>query len=228
MQTIELRAEPRTLTGKKAKLLRHQNIVPGVIYGRHIEPIAIQFEYRELLTALNRAGTSAALQLSLEGAEEPYLAIFRDVQHNPIRRDVTHVDLQALSLTETVRVPVNVVLTGSAPATEEAGGVVMQLLTELEIEALPTALIPVIEVDISGLEEIGDLITVGDLTVPEGVEILNAATETIVQITFMAEEDLEPEEPMALEGELVGEPLEELGEGELEEGAEEATEEDEA
>lgn len=227
MEAIQLHAEPRTLTGKKAKLLRHQNIIPGVIYGRHIEPIAIQFEYRELLTALNRAGTSAAVEVELTGAEEPYLAIFRDVQHNPIRRDVTHVDLQALSLTETVRVPVNVVLVGNAPASEEAGGVVMQLLTELEIEALPTALIPVIEVDISGLEEIGDSISVADIEVPEGVDIRNRPTDTIVQITFMAEEDLEPEEPVGIEGELglLGEPLEELGEGE--EGEAEVTEEEE-
>jgi large subunit ribosomal protein L25 len=223
MEAIELRAEPRTLTGKKAKLLRRQSIVPGVIYGRHIEPIAVQFEYRELLKALNRAGTSAAVQVALTGAKEPYLAIFRDVQHNPIRRDVTHVDLQALSLTETVRVPVNVVLVGSAPAAEEAGGVVMQLLTELEIEALPTALIPVFEVDISSLTEIGDTITVGDIPVPEGIEILTQKTATIVQITFMAEEDLEPVEPMAMEGELglLGEPLEELG------GSEEGVGEDE-
>lgn len=228
MEAIELNAEPRTLTGKQAKLLRRQNIIPGVIYGRHIEPIAVQFESRELLKALNRAGTSAAVQVALEGADEPYLAIFRDIQHNPIRRDVTHVDLQALSLTETVRVPVNVVLVGNAPAAEEAGGVVMQLLTELEIEALPTALIPVIEVDISSLEEIGDSISVGDIAIPEGVEILNSDTATIVQITFMAEEDLEPEEPAVLEGELglLGEPLEELGEEleeeEFEEGEEEA------
>ncbi|MBN1248762.1 MAG: 50S ribosomal protein L25 [Anaerolineae bacterium] len=223
MEAIELHAEPRTLTGKKAKLLRRESIVPGVIYGRHIEPIAVQFEYRELLKALHRAGTSAAVQVALKGAEEPYLAIFRDVQHNPIRRDVTHVDLQALSLTETVRVSVNVVLVGTAPATEEAGGVVMQLLTELEIEALPTALIPVIEVDISGLAEVGDSIAVGDIPVPEGVEILNQNTETIVQITFMAEEELEAE---VLEPELgvLGQPLEELGEAEEQEFDEEEEE----
>ncbi len=207
MEAIELHAERRTLVGKKVKLLRHENIVPGIIYGRHIEPIAIQLDNRELNRVLGQAGTSAAVQVHLKGAEEPYLAIFRDVQHNPIRRNIRHVDLQALSLTETVRVAVNVVTVGLAPATEEEGGVLMQLLTELNIEALPMALIPSIEVDVSGLTEIGDTIAVDDITVPDGVSILNAPDETIVQVTFMAEEDLEEEviEPLATDVEVLGE-----------------------
>jgi large subunit ribosomal protein L25 len=202
MKAIELRAQPRTLIGKKVKLLRHQDIVPGVVYGRHIDPVAVQFDVKDLMSALHRAGTSAAVQLELEGVDEPYLAIFRDVQHHPIRRDVSHVDLQALSLDETVRVPVNVVVVGVAPATTEGEGVLMQLLTELEIEALPTALIASIEIDVSGMAEVGDTITVGDVIVPEGVTIVTPATETVVQITYMAEEELEEEEVVPLEGEL--------------------------
>ena len=202
MKAIELRAEPRTLIGKKVKLLRQQEIVPGVVYGRHIDPVAVQFSSKELMSALNRAGTSALVQLEVEGSKEPYLTIFRDVQHHPIRRDVSHVDLQALSLDETVRVPVNVVVVGTAPATVEGEGVLMQLLTELEIEALPTALIAAIEIDVSGLDEVGDTITVADIPVPEGVTILNPPSETIVQITWMVEEVLEEKEELPLEGEL--------------------------
>jgi len=216
MKAIELRAQPRTLIGKKVKHLRQQDAVPGVVYGRHIDPLAVQFDARELLVALNRAGTSAAVQLQVEGTHEPYLAIFRDVQHHPIRRDVSHVDLQALSLDETVQVPVNVVLVGESPVIVEGEGVLMHLLNEVTIEALPTALIAVIEVDISGLTEVGQTITVGDLVVPDGVEILTSPEDTVVQITYMAEEeDLEPvEELFPLEGELIemGEGAEEMGE----------------
>ncbi len=202
MKAIELRAQPRTLIGKKVKLLRHQEVVPGVVYGRHIEPVAVQFNARELMSALHQAGTSAAVQLELEGIDEPYLAIFRDIQHHPIRREVSHVDLQALSLDETVRVPVNVVVVGTAPATVEGDGVLMQLLTELEIEALPTALIAVIEIDVSGMLEVGDTITVGDIAIPEGVTILTPANETIVQISYQVEEALEVAEEVPLEGAL--------------------------
>lgn len=223
MEAIELRAEQRTVTGKKVKHLRSNNIVPGIIYGRRIDPLAVQFDYRELNYALNMAGTSTAIQLQVEGNDEPYLAIFRDIQHHPIRREIRHVDLQALSLDETVQVPVTVLITGIAPATEEAGGVLVQLLNELNIEALPMALIPAIEVDVSGMTEIGDSITVADIAPPEGVTILNALDETIVQVSFMAEETFEEElELEPLEGELglLGEAgeLGELGEeGEMEE-----------
>ena len=191
MKSIELRAQPRTLIGKQVKLLRHQSIVPGVVYGHNIDPVAVQFDTKELTQALRRAGTSATVQLSVEGTENPYLVIFRDVQHHAIRQDVTHVDLQALSLTETVRVPVSVVLVGEAPAVEEQGGVLMHSLLELEIEALPLDLVPVIEVDISGLTKIGDQITVADLNIPDTITVHNAPDATIVQVTYQAEEQAE-------------------------------------
>jgi len=208
MEAIQLNAEPRTVTGKQVKLLRHQEIIPGVIYGRHMEsPIAVQFDQRELLAALHQAGSSATVLVQVKGEDEPYLVIFRDVQHHPIRREVRHVDLQALSLTETVRVPVSISLVGEAPAVEEASGVLVQLMTELDIEALPNALVSTIEIDLSGLAEIGDSITVRDVAAPEGVTILNDLDETIVHITYMAEEEVEEEEEAVLEAEL--EPLEE-------------------
>lgn len=208
MEAIELHAEPRLLTGKQVKLLRHQNIIPGVIYGRHIDPIAVQFDQRKLTKALKQAGSSAAVQVTVGENNEPYLTIFRDVQHHPIRREISHVDLQALSLTETVRVSVNVVIVGEAPAATQDAGVLIQLLTELHIEALPTALIASIEVDVSSLDEIGATITVGDITPPEGVTILNSADETIVQVTYMAEETLEEEAEVVETGfGLLGEPM---------------------
>jgi len=219
MDAVQLHAEPRTLTGKKVKLLRQKGIVPGIVYGRHMEPIAVQFGLRELTAALQRAGTSATVQVDVTGDDESYLTIFRDVQHHVIKRHVVHVDLQALSLTETVRVPVNVVVVGVSPAVESEGAVVMQLLQEVEIEALPTDLIPMIEVDISGLTEIGMSISVADLQVPDGVAVLSAPDVGIVQVTYMAiEEEEEEEEEIGL-----GEAL--LIEGEEgEEGVEETEE----
>ena len=237
MESIELHAEPRSVTGKKVKRLRREHVTPGIIYGHHIDPMAVKFSSRHVEQVLGRAGTSTTVQVHIEGEDEPYLAIFRDVQHHPIRRDVIHVDMQALSLEELVRVPVPVITVGEAPAATEAGGVLIQPLNELEIEALPMALIPSIQLDVTGLTEIGDSITVGDIEVPEGVTILNRPDETIVQVTFMEEEKLEEPQPELelLEGEaavpLVGEEGEEVElvgeEGEAEAG-EEAEEEEEA
>ncbi|MCD6285587.1 MAG: 50S ribosomal protein L25 [Anaerolineae bacterium] len=216
MEATQLHAEPRTVTGKKVKLLRQKDIVPGIIYGRQMDNVVVQFDKRELTTALGRVGTSATMQVEVSGSSEPYLVIFRDIQHDVILRDVVHVDLQVLSLTETVRVPVNIVLVGVAPAVEAEAGIVVQVLQEVEIEALPMDLIPQIEVDISGLTEIGNSINVGDLETPEGVTILSNPDVTIVQVTYEAIEEVEEEE---VEEDLLGEPLEEG-----EEGAEETEE----
>ena len=147
MPNIELKATPRTVVGKKVKTLRNAGLTPGVIYGRHMDsPVAVSFNTRDLEHVMHEAGTSTTIQVFVDGTADPYLAIIRDAQFNAIKRNVIHLDLQALSLTETVRVPVSVVLVGIAPGIE-LGGILLQLANELEIEALPNALIPQIEVD---------------------------------------------------------------------------------
>jgi len=220
METLELRATPREIVGgNRVKALRREDIVPGIIYGHGIDPIAVQFDSREVEKAISEAGTSSTIQIYVEGVPDPYLAIFRDVQYHVIKRNVIHLDLQALSLKETVRVPVTVVLTGESPDIEEAGGVLLQILNELEIEALPTALVPSIEIDVSELTEIGQSITVGDIAPPPGVTILNAPHEIIAQVIYTEEEEEEVE---------VMEPgeVEVIGRGVAEEETEEAAEQD--
>jgi len=192
MEALELRATPREIIGgTQVKALRREDIVPGVIYGHGIDPIAVQFDSREIERAVSQAGTSSTVQVYVEGIPDPYLAIFRDVQYHIIKRNVIHLDLQALNLKETVRVPVSVVLTGESPAVKDFGGILLQVLNELEIEALPTALVPSIEVDISVLAEIGQSITVGDIVPPPGVKILNAPHEFVAQIIYAEEEEKE-------------------------------------
>ncbi|HQE92123.1 MAG TPA: 50S ribosomal protein L25 [Anaerolineae bacterium] len=193
MEVLELRATPRTVVGKKVKTLRRKDIVPGVIYGHTFEAIPVQFNSREVEKAISKAGTSSTVQVYVEGTPEPYLAIFRDVQHHTTKRNVIHLDLQALNLKETVRVPVSVVLTGKSPAVETFGGILLQVMNELEIEALPTDLVHAIHVDISAITAIGQSITVGDITPPPGVTIRNMPNEVVVQVTY-AEAEEEKEE----------------------------------
>lgn len=194
METLALRATPREIVGgKQVKALRREDVVPGIIYGHGIEPIAVQFNSREVEKAVSQAGTSSTVQVYVEGTRDPYLAIFRDVQYHTLKRNVIHLDLQALNLKETVRVPVSVVLTGESPAVKDFGGILLHVLNELEIEALPTALVPSIEVDVSVLVEIGQSITVGDIVPPAGVKILNAPHEFVAQVIYAEEEKEEVE-----------------------------------
>ncbi|NBD34615.1 MAG: 50S ribosomal protein L25 [Chloroflexi bacterium] len=229
MEGLELKATPRDVTGKKVKQLRREGIVPGIIYGHDIDPISVQFDSLEIERTINRAGSSTTVQVRVEGEKGEHLTIFRDVQYDPIKRNVIHLDLQALRADETVRVPLTVTMVGTSPMEEDPDAIVLQILNELEIEALPRALIPYIEVDISTLTEIGQSITVADLEPPEGVTILNEPHESIVQVSYAEEEVLEeePEVPEFLgEVEVIGEAPEE-GE-EMPEGEEAPEEEEEA
>lgn len=190
METLQLQATPRMVVGKQVKGLRRQGITPGVIYGHGIEPIAIQFNSHDLERSISKTGTSTTVQVHVEGITEPYLAIFRDVQYHSTKRNVVHIDLQALNIRETVRVPVSVVLVGEAPVIE-LDGMVLQVMTELEIEALPMDLVPSIEIDISVLTEIGASVQVRDIIPPKGVTILNSPSDTLVQMARMEAEEEE-------------------------------------
>lgn len=193
MDTLELHATPRTVTGKQVSALRREGITPGVIYGHGIDPISVQFNAHDLERSISKGGTSSTVQVHVEGVAEPYLAIFRDVQYHPIQHSVMHIDLQALNIKEKVRMPIPVTLVGTAPVVEE-GGVLLQLLNEVEIEALPMDLVSSIEVDVSVLTEIGTSILVSDIVPPKGIAILTSQDDLIAQTVRMEEEEEEEEE----------------------------------
>lgn len=191
MERIQLSATPRTVIGKKVKNLRLENLTPGVIYGHTIEPLSVQFAARELDAALLRAGSSTLLNIEVAGIPQPYTVIVRDVQRHTLKRYVTHVDMQALSMTETVRVPVSLVLVGESPAVRDLNGMLLQVINEVEIECLPSALVPSIEIDVTGMAELGASLTVGDLVVPQGIKILTSADEVVAQVSMPEEEEEE-------------------------------------
>jgi len=191
MERIQLSATPRTVVGKQVKQLREKALTPGVIYGHGFEPVPVQFGTRELEAALLRAGSSTLLNIEVAGIAQPYTVIVRDVQRHTLKRFVTHVDMQALSMTETVRVPVSLVLVGESPAVRDLHGMLLQVINEVEIECLPSALVPSIEIDVSGMVELGSALTVGDLVIPQGIKILTPADEVVAQVSMPEEEEEE-------------------------------------
>lgn len=168
MEEIVFEANRREVIGKKVKTLRRDGLLPAVVYGHNIEPISISLDYRDASKTLDSISPSALIVLEIDG--EKHYTLVRDKQRNPVRRSIIHVDFQAVSLTETVRADVNINLIGEAPAIETYLGVLVPSLEQLSIECLATNLPDKVEVDISGLTEIGDSILVRDVTAPEGDE----------------------------------------------------------
>ena len=231
MDKIALQAQKRDVTGKKVKALRREGKLPAVIYGKAIEATPILLDYHEARQTLSEIGANTLISIDLDGEE--HLALVREKQREVIRRNLLHVDFQAVSLEEEISTTVPVSVDGEAPAVSEFNALQVIELDELEVEAKAKDLPDMISVDVSELTEIGDNILVSDLQISDNVRIINDPDDIVVVIAAPTtlEIEIEEEEEVELFEELEEpELLEELSEEELakleEEGEEEGEEED--
>ena len=199
MEDIVLKASRRVVVGKQVNTLRRSGQLPAVLYGRHVDTMAIVLDMKEASRVLEKLSSSALIVIELDG--QRHLALVRERQRNPILGSLRHVDFQALSLTEKVRANVSIHLIGESPAVETYFGILVTSMEQLEVESLPRALPERIDVDVSGLAEIGDAIHVRDLVLAEGVEFLEDPDGVIVVVTApIAEEVIEEEVEEAVTG----------------------------
>jgi len=217
MATLVLKADPRTVLGKQVKAMRRAGQVPAVLYGAGVEPTPIVLDAREATRILAR--TTGATLIDLEVSGETHKVLVRETQRHSIRRDLRHVDFLKVAMDQLIRAEVPIELTGEAPAVKTLGGVLVAGIPAVEVEALPANLPDRIQVDLSVLAKIDDTITVADLSMAQGVRILNDSTDVIVHVIYMAEEVLEaPKEAVATtaEPEVISRPTKEEGEEEEE------------
>ena len=191
-EEVLINAEKRNVVGKQVKALRRQGILPGVIYGRHIEAFPIQMDAHNAALILDKLTASSLITIDVDG--EKFNVLMRDRQRDVIFGDLLHVDFLVVSLTEKLRATVELKLVGEAPVADNPEVVVTQVLNAIEIEALPQDLPEVIEVDISTLETVDDEITVADLNLGEDIAILTDPNETIVSVGYVAQEEAAEEE----------------------------------
>lgn len=179
MAEIPLSAQPRPETGSRAAgRLRAAGKIPGVVYGHGAEPMAVAVDGRELRHALNtEAGTNALLSLGVDGGR--HLVMARELQRDPVRNTVVHVDFLIVNRDEVVSAEVPVNLVGESEKVRHADGVIEQQLFTLTVHARPGDIPTSIDVDVSGLD-VGDAIRVGDLTLPGRVTTDLDAEEAVV------------------------------------------------
>lgn len=186
MEKVVLKATKRTVTGKQVKQLRRQGLLPGVVYGYNMEPTPISLNAHDAGLILPKLTSSSVVTIDLEGKQ--IAALVREKQRNFIKNFFTHVDFQAVSLTERIRTYVSLHFSGTAPAIKEFQAAVVTNLTEVEVEALPSDLPERIEVDLSKLAAVGDAIHVKDLPIPAGVQVLTDGDEVVAVATGIKEE----------------------------------------
>ena len=196
MAEVKLNVNVREGRGKgAARRARFAGKVPGVVYGTGMEPVPIEVDRREFLTALHTdAGMNVLLDLNLEG--KSVLALARELQRDPVKGTLLHADFVQVDVTKTVDVEVPVHVVGEAAGAKE-GGVVEQPLFTLHVRCLPTAVPEGIDVDVSALG-IGDSLRVGDIQTTGDFEITNDPDEPVVTIAApVSEAELEAMEAAA-------------------------------
>ncbi len=175
-----LKAEPRTLTGKKARRLLREKKVPGALYNVSGTTYPVQFPEKELNAVLLHAGTSHIIEVEING--QKYDTLLREVDREPITTRIRHVNLWALPAGSTIDVEVPIRFVGESDAVK-SGGTLVHPLEKLTVRCLPTEIPESIEVDISGLVNFHDSIHVRDLKLPETIRVLDDPDATIVTIT---------------------------------------------
>lgn len=191
MEDIVIEAKKREIIGKQVKALRREGWIPAVIYGPEIEPIAISLDAKIANRLLPRITSSQFITVDVEG--EQYTTLVRDRQQHVIHNNLLHVDFMSVSMTETLRTSVPIVLLGEAPAVSE-GGILVTGQEYLDVQSLPKDLPERVSIDISTLVSIGDAIYVRDLEMPEAVEVLTDDDEMVVLVTAPAAIEEEEEE----------------------------------
>lgn len=180
---IRLSATPRSTESVGAsavRRLRRKGQVPAVLYGHGAANLNLAVDARELATVLREVSSSTLLSLVI-GEGDVRRVLVQDIQHHPLTGDPIHLDFHQVRLTEKIKAKVPVLATGVSPAVKDHGGVLVQSINEIEVEALPQDLPEAIPLDLSKLATFDDRITVGDLPVPAGVE-MHAKSEDVVAV----------------------------------------------
>ena len=194
MEQLELAAEKRVVKGKQVKQLRNADVIPGVVYGHEIGSIAIQIPEKQLRMVLTVAGTNRLIALNIQGEKDPTLVLAREVQRDSLRGTFLHVDFQAVVMTEKIGTSVRLNFINQSPAVMDGSGMLLSNLDTIDVECLPTDLISAIDVDLSPLVAVDDIIYVKDLIVPSTTTVLSNPDEMVVRISHLIEIVEEEEE----------------------------------
>jgi len=181
MANASLTAETGRATGSaSSRRLRSEDKIPGVLYGHGMAPVSLSVARRELRAALSGpAGVNTIIDLKVGGTTYP--AIVKELQRHPVRRTVSHIDFQQISMTEEIVVHVPIHLTGTAKAVVSAGGLVDPAVDSIEVRTTPAALPNEILIDITNMTT-DDVIHLRDVALPAGVTAVGDPDLVVVTV----------------------------------------------
>jgi large subunit ribosomal protein L25 len=191
MDKINLKAQERTVLGKKVKALRKAGIIPAHVFGNTKEVEHVQVDVKDFMTVLQQAGETGLINLRI-GEEKVRPVLIRETDFDPRNGSLTHVGFYQVNLKEKVQVPVPIVLIGEEPESVKMGEhIVLQNLSEVQVEALPGDLIENIEVNIEVLKNVDDAVTVDQLSYNHDlITVLAEPEEVVVKLAPAVTEEM--------------------------------------
>ena len=188
MEKIEIQAKTRPAISPKH--IRKEGFIPAIVYGHNIPTTTLAVQYGPFEKVFKKAGESTLVNLVIDGGSARNV-IIHDVQRHYLTSRYQHIDFLEVSMTEKMTATVPLEFVGVSKAVKENGGTMVHVVSELEVECLPSDLPSHIEVDISSLNTFDDSIRVSDLKIPSGVVVLTDMEETVVKVD--APRDVEAE-----------------------------------
>ena len=211
MEQISLKASLRDARGKeKIKKMRSEGFVPAIVYHRGEESVAITLNNREISKIIHdAAGENVLINLSIGNEKKKSRpTIIKEIQYEPVKRSILHVDFNEISLTEKIVVEVEVVALGEPIGVKQEGGLLDHPTRMLKVQCLPTDIPKHIDVDVAGLK-LNDSIHVRDLVLPEKIKVLNDADLLLFHVKLPVEAKAEDATAVAPEVEVMREKKEE-------------------
>lgn len=206
MQEIKIKVFKREIVGRKVKKLRKEGLIPANVYGKKTKSTAVSLKKEEFEKVYREVGETGVVKLLIEGEKEERPILIQNLQVDPVTNEPLHVDLRQIILTEKVTAQIPIELTGEAPAAQQKVGILIQTVSEVEVEALPMDLPEKFMVDVSNLASVGDEVKAKEMVIDKTKVTLNVEDELVVaKIEPLAAEEVAPPPPTAGEVPIEGE-----------------------
>lgn len=189
MKKYTLTAKPRDTKKQNVKKLRREGFIPGTVYGKNVKSESIVMGSKDFVGVYTEARETGLVELSLGSSTKPVL--IHHVQKHPVDDAILHVEFHQVDLKEKVKAAIPLVFVGESQAVAQKLGVLLAVLSEVEVEALPTELPEKIEVDVSRLDVVESELNVSDLVVPSGVTLLTDEVLVVVKVGALVSKEAE-------------------------------------
>ena len=182
MEALSISTQTRKLTGRKTNKLRKEGCVPGIVYGPKSKNVSIKINEKDFKDVFSKAGESTLIDLKIDDKEIGKV-IINNYQTDPVNDNIIHFDLYQVRMDKKITTKVSIKFIGESPAIKNESGILVKSHDMLEIKCLPKNLIHDIEVDLSVLEHIDDIIRIKDLKISDEIEIVADVEEAVVNVT---------------------------------------------